>query len=209
MGSGVARSFGVGRKALIGPEAARSGRHFANFNKVVRVKHVSEILATRVGMWPGEGSAGAPCRKMSGLLLRSPIAIRHASFTRRRRRAVCGLPVQSSNVTVILRQTIRTPKRSPNARPNTKAHSISHWGLPSRPVPMPRIATLAFSLTLRSESRLAQLKKDFDRLTEGAWCRMGRCPYRPGSDSHLAVGGLEGNANYGDRDSGVTIGGVS
>ena len=64
MVSWVARSFGVGRKVLAGPEAVRWGRHFANFSKVVRVKHVSEISATRVGMWPGEGSARAGCRKI-------------------------------------------------------------------------------------------------------------------------------------------------
>lgn len=64
MESRVAGSFGGGRKALTGPEAARWGRHFANFSKVVRVKHVSEISATRIGIWPGEGSAGAACRKI-------------------------------------------------------------------------------------------------------------------------------------------------
>lgn len=175
----VASSFDGGGKALAGPEAGLSGLHFANFSKVVRVNHVNEVPATRVGMWPGEGSARAACRKMSEPLLRSPTAIRHASFRRGRRRAVCGSPVQSSNVTVILRQTIRTPKRSPNARPNTMAHWTSHWGLLSRPVPMLRIATLVFSLMLRLESRLARLKNDFDYWAEGAWGRIGRCPNRP------------------------------
>lgn len=129
--------------------------------------------------WLGEGGARAACRTMSEPLLRSPSAIRHASFRRGRCRAVCGSPFQSSNVTVILRQTIRTPKRSQNARPNSMASLISHWGLTSRPVPMLRIATLAFSLTLRSESRLARLRKDFDHLAEEAWGRIGRRPNRP------------------------------
>ena len=62
--SWVAHSFDGRRKALIWPEAARSGRHFANFSKVVRVTHVSEIPATRVGMWPGEVSVRVACRKM-------------------------------------------------------------------------------------------------------------------------------------------------
>ena len=35
----------------------------AKFVKAVRVKHVSEVPATRVAVWPGEGSAGAACRK--------------------------------------------------------------------------------------------------------------------------------------------------
>jgi hypothetical protein len=143
---------------------------------------VSPWVASRTNaarQWLGEGGARAACRKMSGPLLPSPSAIRHASFRRGRRRAVYGSPVQTSNVTVILRQTIRTPKRSPNARPSSMANSISHWGLSSRPVPMLRIATLVFSLMLRLESRLARLKKDFDRLAEGTWYRIGRCPNRP------------------------------
>ena len=61
--------WGVGsaegeREALTRPDAGHPGGDFAKFRKVVRVKHASEISATRVGMWPGEGSAGAACRKM-------------------------------------------------------------------------------------------------------------------------------------------------
>lgn len=143
---------------------------------------MSPQIASRTNpsrQWLGEGGARATCRKTSGPQLRSPFPIRHLSLKRRRSRAACGLPVQSPKVTVILRQTIRTPKRSPNARPNSMASLISHWGLPSRPVPMLRIATLVISLTLRSESRLARLKKDFDHLAERAWCPIGRRPNRP------------------------------
>ena len=49
---------------MTGPKAGLSGQHFANFSKVVRMRHVSEVRATRVGVRPGEGSAGAACRKM-------------------------------------------------------------------------------------------------------------------------------------------------
>jgi hypothetical protein len=62
--SQVPHSFDGDGKALAGPEVRLLGQHFANFSKVVRVKHVSEISATRVGMWPGEGSARAAYRKM-------------------------------------------------------------------------------------------------------------------------------------------------
>ena len=59
----VVNSFGIGRKALIGPKAGLLRRHSANISKVVRVQHLSEVRAPPVGEWPGEGSAGAACRE--------------------------------------------------------------------------------------------------------------------------------------------------
>lgn len=63
----VAGSFDGEGKALTGPKAGLSGQHFANFSKVVRVQHGSEVCANRVGMWPGDGTAEAACRKMPEL----------------------------------------------------------------------------------------------------------------------------------------------
>lgn len=47
-----------------GGVARLTGGMIANFTKVVRVTHASGVPATRVGVWPDEGSAGAACRKM-------------------------------------------------------------------------------------------------------------------------------------------------
>ena len=65
--------WGVGsaegeREALTRPHAGHSGGDFAKFRKVVRVKHASEVPATRVVVMPGEGSAWAGCRKMDRIV---------------------------------------------------------------------------------------------------------------------------------------------
>ena len=49
------------------------GFNRAKFVKVVRVKHVSEVPATRVVVWPGEGSVGAACRKMTMVIQKATL----------------------------------------------------------------------------------------------------------------------------------------
>ena len=161
MESRVAGSFGGGRKALTGLEAGRSGRCCANFSKVVRVKHVSEVPAVRVGVWPGEGSVRAACRKMVLPLSQPPVIFKDPSSRITLSRGVFTAHLEPLRVNYLLRLTIRTPKPKADARPNARVNLSFHSELPSLLVRLSPVATSVISSALLTEDRSASLRNDF------------------------------------------------
>ena len=166
MGSGVARGIWGGCEASLKPGKRQPGLGLGKLMKVVRVKHVSEISATRVGMWPGEGSARAGCRKMVVPVSQPPGVFKDPSSRITLSRGVFTAHFEPLRVNYLLRPATRMPKRKADARPSAMVSSSYRSGSPNRPVPLSPIATFAFSLTFYSNSRISRLRNAFGHSLE-------------------------------------------